>query len=162
MTCPPRVLLMLVVAMGFAGSPALASERIATFPAELVTSSLEPVRDDELVWLRQLDSQLGTALRDHDYTLVDTTPVADEAGQYASLWACNGCELSLARELGAGFVALLWVQKVSNLILNINLKISDTSKRKVVRAGSVDIRGNTEESWSRGLRYLLENRIFKP
>jgi hypothetical protein len=29
----------------------------------------------------------------------------------------------------------------------------------VVAAGSVDIRGNTDESWSRGLSYLLRNRL---
>jgi hypothetical protein len=30
---------------------------------------------------------------------------------------------------------------------------------QVIEAGSVDIRGNTDESWSRGLSYLLRDRL---
>jgi hypothetical protein len=29
-----------------------------------------------------------------------------------------------------------------------------------VRAGSVSIRGNTDESWLRGIRYLVDNVVF--
>lgn len=157
-----RLVVTLAISLALHASHVLAGERIAAFPAELLTSGLEPVSDDELARLQMLDRQLGAALADQGYTLVDSSPVADEIGQYASLWNCNGCELGLARQLDADLAAVLWVQKVSNLILNINLKISDAVGREIVRAGSVDIRGNTDESWTRGLRYLLENRIFKP
>lgn len=137
-----------------------AGERIAIFPAELYTSSPEPVRDDERARLGRLDGQLGRAFADRGYTVVDTAPVAHEIERYAQLWDCNGCELSLAQGLNAELAAVLWVQKVSNLILNLNLKISEASTRQLVRAASVDIRGNTDESWSRGLRHLLDHRIF--
>lgn len=49
-----------------------------------------------------------------------------------------------------------WVQKVSNLILNINLEVRSESGVMRYR-GSVDIRGNTDESWLRGVRRLAEN-----
>ena len=52
------------------------------------------------------------------------------------------------------------MQKVSELILNINLVIEDSATGAVVRAGSVDIRGNTDQSWQRGLRFLLDDRIL--
>jgi len=48
---------------------------------------------------------------------------------------------------------------VSNLILNINVVARDVTTGRVIGAGSVDIRGNTDESWSRGLSYLLRNRL---
>ncbi|MDI4666973.1 DUF3280 domain-containing protein [Xanthobacter autotrophicus] len=32
----------------------------------------------------------------------------------------------------------------------------------MVRGGQVDIRGNTDESWLRGVRYLMKNRILAP
>jgi hypothetical protein len=51
------------------------------------------------------------------------------------------------------------VQKVSNLILNITLVVRDVGTGQVINAGSVDLRGNTDESWSRGLSYLLRNRL---
>ena len=75
--------------------------------------------------------------------------------------SCNGCELDLARELGAQQVAYGWVQKVSNLILNVNLVFEDATTGQVLRAGSVDIRGNTDESWTRGLRYLIAEQLFR-
>ena len=49
-----------------------------------------------------------------------------------------------------------WVQKVSNLILNINVRISDVETGKALKSGSVDIRGNSDQSWERGLKFLLE------
>jgi len=56
----------------------------------------------------------------------------------------------------AGDATRCWVQKVSNLILNINLEMR--AGVGVVRyRGSVDIRGNTDESWLRGVRRLAEN-----
>ena len=47
-----------------------------------------------------------------------------------------------------------------NLILSINLQIREVSTGRLVRAGTVSIRGNTDESWSRGLLFLLKRRIF--
>ena len=66
----------------------------------------------------------------------------------------------LARGLGADLAAVGWVQKVSNLILNLNLQVRDVATGQMVAAGTVDIRGNTDESWQRGLLYLLDHRIL--
>jgi hypothetical protein len=52
------------------------------------------------------------------------------------------------------------VQKVSNLILNVNLQIREVASGRLVQSGSVDIRGNTDESWRRGTVYLMEHRIL--
>ncbi len=149
-------ILLLPVATAAAGQ----SGSIAVFAVEFVNTSLEATRADERARLAMLDRELRAALEARGYRLVDTAPVADRAGAYASLRECNGCEIGLARALGADQVALAWVQKVSNLILNITVKITDTASGAVVHAGSVSIRGNTDESWSRGLRYLLKNVVF--
>jgi uncharacterized protein DUF2380 len=53
-------------------------------------------------------------------------------------------------------VARCWVQKVSNLILNLNIEVS-TEKGEPVYMTSVDIRGNTDEAWLRGVRRLVDN-----
>ena len=57
-------------------------------------------------------------------------------------------------------MAVGWVQKVSNLILNINLYLRNAATGDVLVLGSVDIRGNTDESWRRGTEYLLKHRIL--
>ena len=53
-----------------------------------------------------------------------------------------------------------WGQKVSNLILNINVYMEDAESGKMKFARSVDI-GNTDESWRRGLDYLLRNYLLR-
>ena len=49
------------------------------------------------------------------------------------------------------------VQKVSNLILNVNVYVAGEDGTE--RAFSADIRGNTDESWRRGLDWLIRNRL---
>ena len=58
-------------------------------------------------------------------------------------------------------MAWITVQKVSNLILNMNLYLADPATEKLTFLKSVDIRGNTDKSWSRSLRYLLDTRNRK-
>ena len=70
---------------------------------------------------------------------------------------CNGCEIDIAKALGAERVALCWVQKVSNLILNLNIEVRSVATGETVYAKSVDIRGNTDEAWLRGVRRLVDN-----
>jgi Protein of unknown function (DUF2380) len=93
------------------------------------------------------------------FELVDTRAAQLEASR--QLWNCKGCEIAIADRLGADLALVGWVQKVSNLILNINVAIREVPSRELVFAGSVDIRGNTDESWQRGIRYLLKNRLLK-
>jgi uncharacterized protein DUF2380 len=117
---------------------------------------------EELARARRLGEQLRAALqRSGAYRVVDVAPVRDELEAAGGIRACNGCERALARKLGADAFAFGWVQKVSNLILNINLVIEDAASGQVLHSGSVDIRGNTDESWSRGLKFLLEDRILE-
>ena len=74
---------------------------------------------------------------------------------------CGGCEYSYGQKLGGQWVAWLVVQKVSNLILNINVYMGDVATRKLTFVHSVDIRGNTDESWAHGINYLVKNYLLK-
>src|SRR5439155_944610 len=58
---------------------------------------------------------------------------------------------------GAERIARCWVQKVSNLILNINIEVRNAATDETVYVKSVDIRGNTDETWLRGVRRLVDN-----
>jgi len=49
------------------------------------------------------------------------------------------------------------VQKVCNLILNLNIEVRDSATDQALYTRSVDIRGNTDESWLRGVRRLVDN-----
>ena len=65
--------------------------------------------------------------------------------------------LMAAKALGADVIVIGWVQKVSNLILNINLQVKDVRTGEMLYAKSVDLRSNTDDSWLRGIRHLLTN-----
>ena len=94
------------------------------------------------------------------YRLLDNAPAAELIGKLKSaqpLYACNGCELDIGRQLGADRVLVGWVQKVSNLILNLNVGVKDVRSGATVMIKSVDIRGNSDDSWLRAVRYLVRD-----
>ena len=98
------------------------------------------------------------------YRVIDAAPAAELIKKYRSeqqLHACNGCELEIARSLNADRVLVGWVQKVSNLILNINIQIEDAATGAVLLNKSVDLRGNTDETWRRGVSYLVRSMVEK-
>jgi len=98
------------------------------------------------------------------YRVVDLAPASELIKKYRSeqqLYACNGCELEIARALRAERVLVGWVQKVSNLILNINIQIEDAATGAVLLNKSVDLRGNTDETWRRGVSYLVKSMVEK-
>ena len=118
-------------------------------------------RADETRRVARVEAQLADALRAQGLTLVPLDPVADELARYANPADCSGCDARLAAKLGARYAVTSEVQKVSNLILAMNVVIRDAASGAPVRAQAVEIRGNTDDSWTRGMRYLLENGIFK-
>jgi hypothetical protein len=107
-----------------------------------------------------ISDELRDLLRDRAlYRVADNAPADKlikglEALQ--DLNACNGCELEVGRRLGVERIGVCWVQKVSNLILNINLRVEDVATGQTVFQRSVDIRGNTDQSWRRGVRSLVD------
>ena len=145
--------------------PAVA-QSIAVFDFELINTSLEGeirgVRPDEQERLARLSDQLRQLLRDsRRFSLVDITPIASEA-QASNLQACGGCDIHLAQRIGAELAITGTVQKVSNLILSMNIYVRDASPGATIAAMSADMRGNTDETWSRTLNWLVGNRLLAP
>jgi len=140
--------------------------KAAVFDFELVDTSLEGAtngpRADEEARLQRAGDQLRQRLsQSGKFTIVDTAPLAAEA-HGSNLQACGGCDVDFARKLGADLAITGTVQKVSNLILNMNIYVRDATTGKPIAAMSADFRGNTDESWSRALDYLVRNRLLAP
>jgi len=144
---------------GAAASP----PRLADFGFDMDNTSPAPTTPVERARLAALDAQLAGALQSSGlYQVLDLgKQAAALRSTTLNIRNCNGCELAVAVQQNARLAAYGWVQKVSDLILNINLVIEDVKTGKQVSGGSVDIRGNTDESWSRGLRFLLEEHVLK-
>jgi hypothetical protein len=140
--------------------------KAAVFDFELLDTSLQGETSgpqaDEQARLQQASDQLRKGLADSGkFLLVDMTSV-NAAAHNSNLRSCGGCDVDLAQKVGADLSVTGVVQKVSNLILNMNVYIRDTHTGQIVAAASADLRGNTDESWSRAVGYLLRNRLLAP
>ena len=95
------------------------------------------------------------------YTLVDSAPhqalIDRVRGGVEFLYRCPHCLAEIGTGIGAQYVAVGWVQKVSNLILNVNIEIREVATNRVALVKSVDMRGNNDESWIRAIRYLVRD-----
>jgi hypothetical protein len=137
----------------------------AAFDFELYDTSLEgEVRGenpDERRRLLLISDLLRRLLRESGrFEVLDLAPVAARIAAAGQFRGCNGCAVAIARDLGADLAVTGVVQKVSNLILNINIYLYDAESGRLAQAMSADIRGNTDESWSRGVSWLVRNRLL--
>lgn len=123
--------------------------------------AINGIRPDETARTAMAAGVVADDIAARGFTLVPTDPVADQLSKITNPAHCNGCDIAMAGKLGADYALTGEVQKVSNLILNFNLFLRDARTGELIRGGSVDIRGNTDESWQRGFRYLLKNIIFR-
>jgi Protein of unknown function (DUF2380) len=133
----------------------------AVFDAVFVNSSPQPTTPEEKARIARLTAQLKQALdKSGQYHVIDIASIKPEVDAVRDVHDCNGCEADLAKKAGAQVAVVAWVQKVSNLILNMNIRIVDAATGAPIKGGSVDIRGNDDLSWNRGLKYLLEEHVF--
>ncbi|MCC8936035.1 DUF3280 domain-containing protein [Bradyrhizobium sp. Arg68] len=140
--------------------------KVAVFDLEMIDTSLQGevngAQADEQARLARTGDQVRKALAESGkFRVLDIAPV-NAAAHGSNLQACGGCDVKLAGEIGADLVMTGVVQKVSNLILNINLYLRDVHTGQLLAAASADMRGNTDESWSRATGYLIRNRLLAP
>lgn len=142
---------------------AAAADKVAVFDFELIDTSLDgqmlgPNAAEQLRLAGMAPRLREWFGRQAKYDVADMASVEDRA-KAANLEACGGCVARLAHEVGAGIAITGTVQKVSNLILNVNLYVTDVESKKAVAAMSTDIRSNSDESWHRGLAWLIAHRL---
>ncbi|MDX2265855.1 MAG: DUF3280 domain-containing protein [Hyphomicrobiales bacterium] len=145
-------------------APAAALPRAVVFDFELIDTSAEGdlrgKREDETKRLGLMGQTLRDALAAKRlYEVVDVSPVRAQVAKERALHDCNGCVERIAAPLGVDVAFIGYVQKVSNLILNVNVEIRDVKTGAVLKVVSADIRSNTDQSWLRGLNFLIDNRL---
>ena len=140
--------------------------KVAVFDFELLDTSLQGEvdgpRTDEQGRLMRVGEQLRKELTESGkFHVLDISPVT-AAAHGSNLQACGGCDVQYAQRIGADLVITGVVQKVSNLILNVNIYMRDVHSGGLVTFAGADMRGNTDESWSRAMSYLVRNRLLAP
>jgi len=120
---------------------------------ERTTAEAERVKRAEVLLVEKL-TEAGR------FAFVDAAPVAAEVARYDNIAHCNGCDSDFARALGADVAITGEIQKTSNLILSMSIFVRDAESGALVGGGSADMRGNTDESWSRAVSYIVRNRML--
>ena len=164
---------LLLLPLLFIASPAAADDlpKLAVFKCELFDTS--GGKDPQTLQEQKERLNLVTQIIKDDiekrgvYTVVDTSR-ADELDSLHARFAaeglfreCPGCEAEVAAQLGADFSMGCLIQKVSNLILNINYYIRDAKTERLQAQYTAAIRGNTDQTWVRSALWLLKNRVFE-
>jgi hypothetical protein len=142
-----------------------AEVKVAVFD-KLVDTSLEGAtfgpRADQQAPLAQIANQLRDQLAKSWLLAVsDIRPVAARA-LAADPRSCGGRDAQFANQLDADFAMTGSVQKVSNPTFNMNIMVNDAKTERVISVKSVDMRGNTDESRSRAIDWLIRYDLPGP
>jgi Protein of unknown function (DUF2380) len=155
--------IFLIFCMSGVANPATDhTPQVAFLGFQLINTSLEATTPAEDQRIRMLDDLFRQELDASGRFKI--VPISSDLGLEIAaspeISNCNGCQRDWARRVGADWAAWGTVQKVSNLILNINVYMEDARTGTPQFVKSVDIRGNSDESWRRGLDYLLRHYLF--
>ncbi len=148
-------------------APSTSLPSIAVLDFELVDDHPNPAtKEATRARLVQATAQLQEELQARGlYRVADAAPSRDLQtelrSQQAFLYRCDDCAYQVGRLLGTDLVMTTWVQKVSELILNMNIEIHDVKARKVALSKSIDMRSNDDVSWKRGVSYLVRSMAEK-
>jgi hypothetical protein len=78
-----------------------------------------------------------------------------KATQYLN--RCNGCELDIARAVGADAVMVPWVFRMSQLVLTMHIEIKDARSGRLLMKRALDFRNDVDDSWLREVAYLVRD-----
>lgn len=161
------ILFLAAFFMWFGSTYALATDpqTVTVLDAELVIDMKrnphDPDPEAEVRRARYVTAQVRKALDMTKYYEVVALSEAEETvaelkDSYRYLHDCNNCEIRIGRRLDTDLIVNLWIQKVSNLIINLNLVVKNVETGEPIMTSFIDIRGNTDNSWKNGTTYLLK------
>lgn len=133
--------------------------RAAVFAIEPVEMPNTPIIKTRLDAATELLRKLMT---DRGFTVVATAPQAKRIADNLPLSQCNGCDQDIAKALGADIEVTTAVQQSSSAIFNLSGTVKDVRTNRVLREGVVDIRGEAEDVWNHGVKFLLKERLLEP
>lgn len=154
-----------------AGPAPAAAPTLVVLPLELVDSSLEGEvygrSEAQANRLAATTEAIRTRLDEApEFTLLPPEAGAElyrrDRGRYAYVYRCVGCVLEIGCSAGAELILVGWVQKVSNLILNMSIRVYDTREGRLWRNGWISLRGNTDPMWRRAAEKLVDRVLLAP
>ncbi|MCB1484958.1 MAG: DUF3280 domain-containing protein [Hyphomicrobiaceae bacterium] len=146
-------------------NPAFSAPKAAVFPFDMRDVEQEgeivpQYNEEDLRRLKVIAEELRTLMtKDGRYELVDLAPYESEIQMAAPLAKCDGCEAPIAQKAGADIAVTGFVDKWSDALISIQVFVRDVKSGKLTKAMSAEVRGNTDELWLHGIRWLWRNRF---
>ncbi len=162
------LMLSLLVSAGMApeGARAADARSVAFLGVYLQNDNeaYEPTSDAERARMAKVEELFKSSLEASGRFKFVTVPpnVQAKIAEGQPIGECGGCEIGYGKSLGGEVIAWIRVQKISNLILNMNVYMADVATQRMLFLHSVDIRGNTDESWTKSINYLVKNYLLVP
>ena len=95
------------------------------------------------------------------YQLVDVSAVNNEAAKAGKLRDCDGCDARIAAGLDADQSMIGIVTRITRMEYAVTYKVRDTRSGAIVAVAQTDLRMGANVAWSRGARWLIENRLLE-
>lgn len=160
-----RALVFLLVSLIV--SPALAAQKIVIFPFDMRDAQQEgeivpQYQEEDLRRLKVVADELKALMtKDGRYEVLDLTPLSADVEKAFPFSKCDGCDKDIAEKAGADLALTGFVDKLSDALISLQLFVKDVKSGEMKKTMSAEIRGNTDELWLHGVRWLWRNR-FSP
>lgn len=162
----PAIVLSALAVAGAAETGAPSPTKIAVFPFELedfsAGAAYVPPDDIDREQLRLSTEEARRLIAASGrYQLVDVSAVNDQATKAGKLRDCDGCDARIAAGLDADQSMIGIVTRITRMEYAVTYKIRDARSGALVDVKQTDLRMGANVAWSRGARWLIENRLLE-
>jgi hypothetical protein len=165
------IALILVPAMVLAAAQAAETAapspiKIAVFPFELedfsAGAAYVPPDDIDREQLRLSTEEARRLIAASGrYQLIDVGNANDQAASAGKLRDCDGCDARIAAALDADRSMIGIVTRITRMEYTVTYKLRDARSGALVDVKQTDLRMGANVAWSRGARWLIENRLLE-
>jgi hypothetical protein len=161
----PAMVLAALPAAGAAETVVPSPIKMAVFPFELedfsAGAAYVPPDDIDREQLRLSTEEARRLIAASGrYQLIDVSAVNDQAAKAGKLRDCDGCEARIAAGLDADQSMIGIVTRITRMEYAVTFKLRDARSGAIVAVAQTDLRMGANVAWSRGARWLIENRLL--
>jgi hypothetical protein len=162
----PAIVLSALAAGGATEAVASPPIKIAVFPFELEDFSAGagyiPPDDIDREQLRLSTEEARRLIAASGrYQPIDVSAVNDPPAKAGKLRDCDGCEAGIARGFGADQSMIGIVTRITRMEYAVTFKLRDARSGAIVAVEQTDLRMGANVAWSRGARWLIQNRLLE-
>ena len=143
-------------------------KRLLVLGFDMLDTSQEPVDQsaDHARRLAKARDDIAAGLAEKRvYDIVDRAPVEKALAETLArtyIRTCNGCDIDFGRQTSADFVLVGQVNKVSTLIMSMDVTIKSVRLGRPLYSQRFDFRGDNDNSWARTTKYVIERIARDP